>query len=134
MRQAFVTALGIALCLAVMPAAAADLAGSEWRPTTIGSVGWSGSEAFVRFEDEGRIAGHSGCNGFFGSYRLADDAIEIGPLASTRKACPEPVMSAETALFHALEAARGFARDGTELTLTDQAGEPAAAFVQTDWD
>jgi hypothetical protein len=43
-------------------------------------------------------------------------------------------MSDETALLHALEAARTFARDRTELTLTDAAGEPAASFAQTDWD
>lgn len=77
---------------------------------------------------------HGGCNGFFGSYRLAGDAIEIGPLASTGKACPEPIMSDESALFHALEVARAFARDGSELTLTDDTGKPAASFVQTDWD
>jgi putative lipoprotein len=134
MRQAFETILGMAVLGLVVPAVAADLAGSDWRPTAIGTAAWTGGDAFVRFEGEGRIAGHSGCNGFFGSYRLAGDAIEIGPLASTRKACPEPVMSDETALLHALEAARGFARDGTLLTLTDGTGKPAASFVQTDWD
>lgn len=115
-----------------MPAAVADLAGSEWRPTAIGEAAWTG-DAFVRFEGEGRLEGDSGCNRFFGPYRLDGDGVEIGPLAATRKTCPEPAMSNETRLLHALEAARGFVRDGTRLTLTDQDGE-LASFVQTDWD
>lgn len=133
MRQAIMTT-GIVLLGLMVPAAAADLAGSEWRPVAIGQVAWPGSEAFVRFEGDGRLTGHGGCNGFFGTYRLDGDTIAIGPLASTRKACPEPVMSDEGALLSALEAARGFARDGTELTLTNEAGEPTASVVQTDWD
>lgn len=132
-RQALVTTLGMAMAFAVIPAAAADLAGSEWRPTEIGGTAWTGSEAFVRFEGEGRLAGDSGCNSFFGKYRLDGEAIEIGPLAMTRKACPEPVMAAETALLQALEGATGFLRDGTRLTLSDQGGE-LASFAQTDWD
>jgi heat shock protein HslJ len=131
MRRVFVTmSLWV---LAGMPAVAADLAGSEWRPTTIGQAAWTGGEAFVRFEGEGRLTGHAGCNGFFGTYRVDEGTLEIGPLASTRKACPEPVMTAETHLMHALESARGFVRDGTSLTLTGQDGE-LASFVQTDWD
>jgi putative lipoprotein len=85
MRQAIVTVLSMALLGLVVPAVAADLAGSEWRPIAIGTAAWTGGEAFVRFEGEGRLAGHGGCNGFFGSYRLDGDGIEIGPLASTRK-------------------------------------------------
>jgi putative lipoprotein len=134
MRQAIVTVLSMALLGLVVPAVAADLAGSQWRPIAIGTAAWTAGEAFVRFEGEGRLVGRSGCNGFFGSYRLAGDVIEIGPLASTRKACPEPAMRDETALLEALAAARGFARDGIQLSLTDQAGEPTASFVQTDWD
>lgn len=133
MRWVFATMLGmVSLVVAGHPAAAADLAGSEWRPTTIGAAAWTG-EAFVRFEGEGRLTGHAGCNGFFGTYRLDGDALEIGPLAATRKACPEPAMSNETLLLGALEAARGFERDGTRLTLTGPDGE-LATFAQTDWD
>ncbi len=87
----------------------------------------------MRFEGEGRLEGDSGCNRFFGPWRLDGDRIEIGRLAATRKACPEPAMSNETLLLRALEAARGFVRDGTRLTLTGPDGE-LATFAQTDWD
>jgi heat shock protein HslJ len=130
MRRVFVTMT--LWVLAGMPATAADLAGSEWRPTAIGEAAWTG-DAFVRFEGEGRLTGHAGCNGFFGTYRLDGNGIEIGPLAATRKACPEPAMRNETLLLGALASARGFERDGTRLTLIGRDGE-LASFVQTDWD
>jgi heat shock protein HslJ len=125
---------GLAL-LAAAPASAAELAGSEWRPVRIGAAPWpEDSGIFVRFESEGRLAGHGGCNRFMGSYALGGDTIEIGPVAATRMACPEPAMEHERLLFDVLESARGFSRNRTELTLTDSQGHVIATFIQTDWD
>ncbi len=130
--SAVVLALGLSLAL---PATAAELAGSEWRPTEIADAPLpDDSGAFVRFEGDGRLAGHSGCNGFFGSYRLDGDRIEIGPLAATKMACEPAVMERETAFMTALGSARSFQRDGTRLTLRDESGDPLVLFVQTDWD
>ena len=128
----FCMALGLSLAL---PAAAAELAGSEWRPTEIGNRPLpDDSGAFVRFEADGRLAGHSGCNGFFGSYRLDGNRIEIGPLGATKMACEPAVMDRETLFLRALSMARTFQRDGTRLTLWDENGDPLVLFVQTDWD
>jgi heat shock protein HslJ len=97
------------------------LAGSEWRPVQLGEqVVEDTANVFVRFEAEGRVAGHGGCNRFFGSYQITDGQISFGPLGATRMACPEPVMNLETALFQALEQARGFSRDGARLVFTDE--------------
>lgn len=124
--------LGMTLLMATS-ARAQELAGSEWRPVTIGGMRWDGSEAFVRFEGEGHLVGHSGCNRFVGTYALTGDIIEIGPLAATKMMCPEPIMARERALFDALGSAHSYAREGTELTLVD-AEEGTVSFVQTDWD
>jgi heat shock protein HslJ len=133
-RAAPAMMFGVALLLAD-PASAAGLAGSEWRPVSIGAAPWpDDSGAFVRFESDGRLAGHSGCNRFMGSYVLDGDTIEIGHLAATRMACPEPVMEQERLFLEVLEQARGFSRDRTELTLADPEGKVTASFVQTDWD
>jgi heat shock protein HslJ len=122
--------LGVAL-----PAGAAELAGSEWRPIRIGAEPWADeTDIFVHFASDGRLAGHTGCNRFVGHYTLTGDSIEIGLLATTQMACPEPVMARERLFLAVLEGARGFARDRTELTLTDQEGAVSAFFVQTDWD
>jgi heat shock protein HslJ len=42
----------------------------------------------VEFQPDGRIAGQADCNRIMGSYSVIDNRIEIGPLASTRVACP----------------------------------------------
>ena len=135
------TCRAIAGCLLMLTlatsgaAAAAQLAGSEWRPTEIGGVEVpAGSDLFVRFGGEGKLRGHGGCNGFFGTYRLAGDGIEIGKLGATRMACAEPVMAREALFLQALAKARQFARDRIDLLLTDGAGNPVVRLIQTDAD
>ena len=111
------------------------LAGSEWRPVQLGEQAVAETASlFVRFEAEGQVAGHGGCNRFFGSYQITEGRISIGPLGATRMACPEPDMNLETEFFQALEQARGFSRDGARLVFTDEQGNAAATFRQTDWD
>jgi heat shock protein HslJ len=128
----FSTLLGLSLAL---PAAAAGLAGSEWRPTEIaGKAIPDDSGAFVRFESDGRLAGHSGCNRFFGSYKLDGERIEIGPLGATKMACEPAVMEREILFMKALGGARSFQRDGRRLALRDENGDPLLFSVQTDWD
>jgi len=130
--------LALAMPLALMTGGAAlacGLAGSEWRPTQIGEQELpDNGDIFVRFEADGRLSGHGGCNRFFGSYEITADRISIGPLGATRMACPGPVMDLEMAFLQALEQTSGFARDGTRLVLTDEQGNGSATFIQTDWD
>lgn len=130
--------LACAVCLACMlarTALACGLAGSEWRPVELGAQALPDSGTlFVRFEADGRLTGHGGCNRFFGSYEITADRINIGPLGTTRMACPAPVMDLEMTFLQSLEQANGFARDGTRLLLTDGQGNSSASFIQTDWD
>ncbi|MEM7022275.1 MAG: META domain-containing protein [Pseudomonadota bacterium] len=124
-----------ALPLTVGNALAAGLAGSEWRPVIVTQEDWPPDvDAFVRFEGEGRLAGHGGCNRFFGGYDIADQTLTRGHVGITKMACPEPAMGAENLLLDSLAKTRSFQRDGTELMLLDEAGDPIASFVQTDWD
>jgi heat shock protein HslJ len=112
-----------------------DLAGSEWHPVQLGEQAVADTASlFVSFEAEGQVAGHGGCNRFFGSYQITDGRISIGPLGATRMACPEPDMNLEMAFFQAMEQARGFSRDGASLVFTDEQGNTGAIFRQTDWD
>ncbi len=131
-----ISACVLTLAMASAPAAAQQLAGSEWRPTKIGDIKVpAGSEMFVRFGGEGKLEGHSGCNRFFGTFKLAGDGIEIGPLGVTRMACSEPaVMEREVRFLEALQNARQFMRDRIDLSLTDNTGNPVVQFIQTDAD
>jgi heat shock protein HslJ len=126
----------LTLAITSAPAVAQQLAGSEWRPTKIGDKKVpAGSEMFVRFGGEGKLEGHSGCNRFFGTFKLAGDGIEIGPLGVTRMACSDPaVMEREVRFLEALQNARQFMRDRIDLSLTDNAGNPVVQLIQTDAD
>lgn len=130
----------ISVCLAALvwltsPVRAADLAGSEWQPTAIGTLDVPpDADIFVRFGGEGKLQGHAGCNGFFGSYELTGDTISMGPFGATRMACPEPVMQREFEFLQALENAHRFTRDRTLLTLVDTNNNPVLTFRQRDAD
>ena len=109
-------------------AALASLAGSEWVPKTDAKP-----ERFVQFK-EADIAGNAGCNRFFGRYTFDGAAIKIGPLASTRMACPAEVMEAEQAWLLMLESARSAEASGKELVLKDAAGFVIATLKRRDLD
>jgi putative lipoprotein len=131
-------ALGLALILAAVAASAArsaELAGSEWRPTQIGELRL-GEETgiFLRFAADGRVNGHGGCNGFFGSYELSNNTLTFSHMGVTQMACPEEIMGREQAFFAALGKVKSFVRDGTVLVLSDDSGNEVARFQQTDWD
>lgn len=80
---------------------------------------------------QNRVLGFAGCN-TFGSVleRLGENEIVFGPLAATRKMCPD--MTTETAFLAALGEVRAYAvRDGT-LVLSDESGAPRLGFRKTD--
>jgi heat shock protein HslJ/dienelactone hydrolase len=52
-------------------------------------------------QEDNRVRGFAGCNGFFGDYELDGNSVKFGQLASTMAACP--YLEEETALFGALE-------------------------------
>ncbi|MEN8238599.1 MAG: META domain-containing protein [Actinomycetota bacterium] len=52
--------------------------------------------------DEPRVSGFSGCNRFFGSYKLEGKSLSFRPIAMTRMACAEG-MEQEIAFHRALE-------------------------------
>ena len=50
-----------------------------------------------------KVAGSSGCNTYQGPYTTNGSLAAIGPLATTRMACPDDVMTQETAFLAALQ-------------------------------
>lgn len=117
----------------------ADLAGPTWRLVRFAPGEPAPAEPAVTLEiADGRIAGSSGCNRYSGPIREAKPReIEIGPLASTRMACPSEAMALEQRVLAALAAARqysflagelalsGTGADGAPTQLLFRAGPPA---------
>src|SRR5690606_2443266 len=69
--------------------------------------------------EEGRFAGRSGCNSYTGTVAPGDEPgeIAIGPVISTRMACPEMQMEVETRYLTALQAATKYNVSDGELSL-----------------
>ena len=55
------------------------------------------------FTADGKVSGSAGCNSYTGGYQVDGNKIKIGPLATTQKACPQPIMEQETQFLKALQ-------------------------------
>ena len=86
-----------------------SLSGSEWLlEDIVGSGAMDNIQATLNFPESGRVAGNASCNRFSGPAEISGDRIKLGPLVSTRMACPEAVMNQETKYLNALQAAERF--------------------------
>jgi len=74
----------------------------------------------------GRVSAYSGCNTAQADVRAADGKMEIGPLAATRRACPEPIGTFEARWFKLLRDHPYFRTENDMLILA--AGEHSARF------
>jgi heat shock protein HslJ len=86
---------------------AADLNGTRWTLLEIneGQPALPNTEVTASFQD-GKISGSGGCNRYTTGFSLGNDnpfAMTASPLVATQKACPEPILSQETAYFTALQ-------------------------------
>lgn len=83
----------------------------------------------LAFDEEGALAGSSGCNRYFGSMGV-DEAgkIEIGPLGSTRMACDEGINSREYRYLQALESCTQVVLEGDHLELLAEGGSARLVF------
>jgi heat shock protein HslJ len=91
--------------------------------------GWPVDAVFG--EDE-TVTGRAGCNRFRGPWSLIGAMLAIGPLATTRMACPdEAVMAQEAAFTRAMELATSFERELDRLVLRDAGGAAMVVFEAT---
>ena len=93
----------------------------------------TGSEITAEFTaatstEDATVKGSAGCNTYTGSYTVLTRAVgrnrmEIGPLATTRKACDSSLMQQESLYLAALEAATSYRVEGFTLTIVYPGGE-----------
>ena len=122
--------------LLVYKAQSQDLSGTSWEAISynngkqaVTSV-MAGTTLTADFGKAGILSGNSGCNTYNGPYKATGIQIEIGPLASTMKACaaPEGVMDQEAQYLAALGSAAVYHIEGNTLELRTQDGALAASF------
>ncbi len=95
------------------------LEGVEWTlvESSMSSVDLGAAGMTANFDGE-KVYGFSGVNQYGGPYTAKDDGtLEIGELASTMMAGPEPLMRAEQAYLELLASCDGYRVEGDTLTL-----------------
>jgi heat shock protein HslJ len=108
-----------------------SLAGSEWLLEDLGGLGVADNiQATLTFPEAGKVAGNGSCNRFFGPAEVSGDTLKLGPLASTRMMCPEPVMNQETKYINALQAADHFEWKAPYLLIYSKGFEKPLRFTR----
>lgn len=83
-----------------------ELAGTEWVLETLAGEALAHDVSpTIAFDAAGGIAGHGGCNRYFGSYAVDGEAIAVGHLGATQMACAPEVMAQEDRFLDALGSA-----------------------------
>jgi heat shock protein HslJ len=87
-----------------------------------------GRELHMILRGADQVGGYAGCNQFTGSVTVTPDAISFGPIASTRRMCPD-VMQQEGAYLQALENAHRYSISGEDLVIENASGVVTMRFV-----
>ena len=99
------------------------LAGTEWRLVSLGPAGGeaslvAGTTVTLKFGEDGRANGSTGCNAYNGTYQVRGDTISFGRLISTRRAClDQNANTQEQRFISALESANRFRLASNRLTI-----------------
>lgn len=107
-----------------------QLAGVNWKVTGLNNnrqavVGVIGESSITMSFKDGQVSGSAGCNTFRGTYATAGSQIQLGSLATTRRACAEPLMAQEHAFLAALASAVTWGIEGNVLDMHRADGERA---------
>lgn len=86
--------------------------------------------------DQMRGSGNAGCNNWNAGVILHDDQIDFTEIATTRKMCAKPVMTAEDAFLTSLRSAKRWHMDGDKLIIEGDAArlmlKPGVAELKAD--
>jgi len=82
------------------------------------------------FAEDGTLSGSGGCNTFTAGYTVdGAEGLTIGPIASTKMACSDEVMTAENAYFTALSNVATYSVSAGTLTLRDADGATQVTYT-----
>jgi heat shock protein HslJ len=119
----FVLSLAVTACTGGSDDSAASLIGpwtlTAYGPTDAVSPAVEDAQAALTFNEDGTVAGNSGCNGFSGDYTVEGNQITFGQIVSTLMACDDARMAQEEAVHRVLTETATFGIDGNTLTLTN---------------
>ena len=111
------------------------LTGTDWRLISFGPADAEvevipGTTVTLKFGDDGRASGSTGCNSYSGTYQVRGDTVSFGRLVSTRRACLDQNASEQEQRFlSALEMASKFRLSSDRLTILSDRGRNVLNFV-----
>lgn len=82
----------------------------------------NGSETPISFGADGVVSGSTGCNAFTGSYTTSGTSLNVGQLATTKKACSQELSGQEQTILDALGNAASYDITGNAMTINDANG------------
>jgi heat shock protein HslJ len=110
-----------------------------WRIVSV----WSGDGLVPTIEDgrrpeftflgDGRFAGSTGCNRFFGEFTdVGDGIVAAGPIGMTMMMCPDDLMHQESDVLAALEATATIVQSAGTTTFLDASDRPLLVLEPSD--
>jgi heat shock protein HslJ len=111
------------------PEADAELEGTQWRlDAVVAGSGPDGAVSSVLGEPtlelgDGQLTGHTGCNGFEGSYEVEGDRLHLSQLVSTRIGCEDALAVQEAHVLGVLGSSPTVRVEGPALELTAEDGQ-----------
>ena len=111
----------------------AELEGESWILTQMLTAG--GQTEIVQTGvsaqfDGSTVSGSAGCNSYNASYEATGSDISFGPIAATKKICPEDEQSTEDRYLQLLAEIGSFEVSGRSMSMNDQDGTPVLQFMQ----
>ena len=98
--------------------------GASWTAVSVGGKPVGGERPTLVIDEQLRAKGFGGCNTFSATaYPLREQALAVGPVAVTRKACDGGASATERTFLVALRGARKWDVVQGRLVLTGVAGE-----------
>lgn len=133
MRLTIAPLMAAAVLALAAPAALAqaDNAGG-WELVSVGGIA-AEPGGRIAFSADGAVFGTTGCNRFNGQAIAAPGVITFtGPMASTKMACPGPMMTQEMQVLQALQGTVAVAYDpvADRMMLIPSEGAPVLGFVR----
>lgn len=93
----------------------------EWKLTSLNGTDYATAEPItLTFTGDNKVAGHAGCNRYFGSYTHSGSIIGFGNMGATKMYC-DGKMETEDAFMKALAEVNGYSISAEKLQL--KAGE-----------
>ena len=111
----------------------AALEGDSWILTQMLTAGGQTQivEVGVSAEFDGTtISGSAGCNSYHASYEASGGDISFGPIAATKKLCPEAEQSTEDRYLQLLAEIGSYEVSGRSMSMNDTDGTPVLQFMQ----